>query len=97
MSKKVSLTVHKNKIENRRKRDLAKSVVSGVEAVIKENDIRAYAFVGIAANGDAHAIWDTGNILPLWAFAPTVGEVLKTDVRNSEVEDGWHPELPPKG
>lgn len=97
MTKSVSLSVHKNKVENRRKRDLAKNVKRDVEAMVREQDIRAYAFVGIGADGKEYACWNTGNILPLWAFADTVATVLKRDIELSDVSDEWVPALNLKG
>lgn len=95
MAKKVNLSVHKNKVAARRKRNLADALTRDTAKMIKENDIRAYAVVGIAANGEAHALWDTGNCMPLWAFPSVVGEVLRADVAG--VEDEWRPDLPLKG
>lgn len=97
MAKQVSLSVHRNTIEKRRKRDLAKSLTRGVEAMVRERDIRAYAVIGIAADGKAYALWDTGSALPLWAFADTVSNVLRTDINSSDVEDDWRPNLTVKG
>lgn len=97
MVKSVSLQVHKNTVEGRRKRDLAKNVRRDVGAMIKEQDIRAYAFVGIAADGKAYVSWDTGNVLPMWSFADTVAYVLKEDIRDAGIEDGWKPNLTLKG
>jgi hypothetical protein len=97
MTKSISLTLHKNKVESRRKRELARDVMRGVEAMVRERDIRAYAFVGIGADGKAYASWDTGNILPMWAFADTVATVLKEDIKSSDVTDGWVPNLTLKG
>lgn len=93
----VKLSVHRNKVESRRKRDLSKGLSKGVEAMVRENDIRAYAFVGIGANGEAYTLWDTGAILPQWAFADTVGTILKRDIDNCGVEDDWKPNLTLKG
>ena len=93
----VRLSVHRNKVESRRKRDLAKSLTNGVGAMVKERDIRAYAVVGIAADGKAYALWDTGAALPLWAFADTVAHVLREDIRDSGLEDDWKPTLTSKG
>jgi hypothetical protein len=97
MTKSVSLSVHKNKVESRRKRELARDVTRGVEAMVRERDIRAYAFVGIGSDGKAYASWDTGNILPLWAFADTVATVLKRDIETADIDDGWVPSLNLKG
>lgn len=92
-NKVLSLHIHKNKIESKRKRELASSLRCQVEAMVKERDIRAYAIVGIAADGHAYALWDTGSILPLWAFADTVSNVLRVDINGSDVSDDWSPAL----
>ena len=97
MAKSISLTVHRNKVESRRKRDLAKDVQSQVEAIIRENDVRAYAFVAIAADGTAYSRWDSGAVMPLVAFPATVAELLHRDIANSDVVDDWKPNLTLKG
>jgi len=90
----VSLSLHKNKIESRRKRDLSNRLKTQVGKLVKEQDIRAYAIVGIGSNGDAFAYWDTGAILPQWAFADTVATILRKDVQETNVKDDWKPTLP---
>jgi transcription elongation factor len=96
-AKPVSLSVHKNKVEARRKRVLAKELRRHVEGVVREQDVRAYAIVGISADGSAFSFWDTGATMPIWAFADTVAHVLREDIRNSDVEDDWRPALSVKG
>lgn len=93
----VKLSVHRNKVEARRKRELAKDLQNRVEALVREQDIRAFAIVGISADGSAFALWDTGAILPMWAFADTVATILKKDIDNCEVVDDWKPSLTLKG
>lgn len=98
MSKRpVSLTVHKNTVESRRKRTLARDLQTGVENLVRERDIRAYAIVGIAADGRAYALWDTGAIMPKWAFPATISAVLQRDMESHDVEEDWRPALNPKG
>lgn len=92
-----SLHLHKNTVEGRRKRQLAAAVKADVENIIREQDVRAYAFVAIGADGKAYSTWDTGNILPMWAFADTVATVLKEDIKTAGVDDGWKPNLTLKG
>ena len=70
--------------------------VSSVRGIF-ENDIRAFAFVAIDADGKAYAQWDTGSIIPMWSFAPTVAEILRQDVVNSGVEETWKPNLSERG
>lgn len=93
----ISLSVHRNTVENRRKRNMAKDVQKSVEALIRERDIRAYAFVGIGADGAAYALWDTGAILPQWAFPDTIGRALHNDMQNTELQEDWRPSLTPFG
>lgn len=93
MAKSVSLSLHKNTIERRRKRELASAAKTDVESIIRQHDVRAYAFVAIGADGKSHSVWDTGNILPMWAFADTVATVLREDIIAAGVEDGWKPNL----
>lgn len=94
MTKNVrSLSLHRNTVERRRKREKATNVAKDVEKMTRECDLRAYAVVGIGNNGEAYAVWDTGDCMPLWAFASTIHEILSTDIRNSETKDGWRPSL----
>lgn len=90
----VRLSVHKNTVEARRKRALSKELTGRVEKLVRDTDLRAYAVVGIAADGSAHALWDTGAILPMWAFPSTVASALQIDMQNSGIEDDWRPTLP---
>jgi transcription elongation factor len=96
-AKPVSLAVHRNTIERRRKQTLAKELTRRTGDMVRSADIRAYAVVGIAADGSAHAIWDTGAILPMWAFAETVAHVLRVDMDNSGAKEDWRPALTPAG
>lgn len=93
----ASLSVHKNTVERRRKRELAKSLSKAVEQLTRESDLRAYAIVGIGADGNAFALWDTGAILPQWAFADTVAHVLREVIRSCGIADDWRPSLTVKG
>lgn len=96
-AKPVSLSSHRNKVEARRKRTLANDLVRRVGKMVRDEDIRAYAVVGIGSDGGAYALWDTGAVLPMWAFADTVAHVLRTDIVQSEIKDDWRPNLTLKG
>lgn len=89
----TSLAVHRNTVEARRKRELAKDLQKRTEKMVRDHDIRAYAVVGIGADGKAYAVWDTGAVLPLWAFADTVSTILRNDIACSKVVDDWRPNL----
>lgn len=93
----TSLSVHRNKVEARRKRELGKNLGQRVNALVKERDLRAYAVVGIASDGTAYALWDTGAILPQWAFADTIATILRKDIAECDVVDDWRPNLTLKG
>ena len=93
----TSLSVHRNKVEARRKRELAKDLRDRISDLVKEHDIRAYAVVGIAADGKAYALWDTGAVLPMWAFPETIAAMLRRDIEESGVVDDWRPNITLKG
>lgn len=89
VKKVVNLTVHKNTLEKRAKRQLGSTFRKEIEKVFKDRDIRMYTFVGIDADGKAWSSWDTGGIIPLWAVPATVMDILRTDVAG--YEDDWKP------
>jgi hypothetical protein len=88
--KPVSLHAHKNKLEQRRKRELAKDATKAVEAIIREQDVRAYAFVAISSEGATFCRWDTGAILPMWAFAGALPCPSKAPTNHHQPSDQAH-------
>ncbi len=98
MAKLTKLSVHKNTVNKRRKKNMARDITRLGAKMCKESDIRAYAIIGIDAKGNAHSMWDTGSIIPLWGFPETMGAILKRDVERSDVDETWIPPvLPIKG
>ncbi len=94
MSRNVTrLTLHKNKIEGREKRLLADDFSVTVRNMIRENDIRCMAFVGISSDGRAFAEWDTGGIVPLYGFPEALHAVLCRSVESSGVEEDYKPQV----
>lgn len=87
----VRLSVHKNTVARRRKKERATVMSKAAADMCRVHDVRAYAIVGIACDGRAYASWDTGRALPMWAFADTVATVLRKDIETCEVEDDWRP------
>lgn len=87
----VNLSVHRNTVEKRAKRQLGSVFRKEIAKVFKDKDIRMYAFVGIDAEGKAHGSWDAGGIMPMWAVPSTVMEILREDM--SSHEDDWKPPL----
>lgn len=88
-TKPVSLSVHRNTIEGRKKRERARDASAQVLNLMRQEDIRAYAFVGIAADGGTFALWDTGGIVPMRVFPSVVREALSDDIFNSGIEDDF--------
>lgn len=93
----TNLSVHRNKVEQRRKRALASDLGKRVQNLVKEQDVRAYAVVAINSEGRGFAMWDTGAILPMWAFGDTVASILKKDIEDSGVREDWRPNLTLRG
>lgn len=94
MAKVASLTLHKNKLEARRKKDVGRGISAGIAKKVRDADIRAYAFVGIDAGGKAHCLWDTGAIMPMWGFPSAVAVMLQDNMSSSGVDEDWKPALP---
>jgi hypothetical protein len=96
-SKTASLSLHKNTIEKRRKHHLARSLTNFCRNMTKCHDVRAFAVVGIGADGKAYCHWDTGAIMPMWGFPETVAAAIRRDMEEAEIEEDWRPALPPGG
>jgi len=94
MTKAVSLTVHRNRIEKKHRRDLERDMVTGARKMARDYDLMAYAIVGIDNTGKASAIWDTGSSIPLWSWPGTVYRILDHDIETSGAkEDFKKPDL----
>lgn len=93
MAKTVSLSVHRNTIQGRRKRDQAREASAVVRDIMRQEDIRAYAFVGISADGKAFAYWDTGAVMPMVAFPDVVRGMLHESIIESGVKEDWRAPL----
>ena len=85
--KKVSLSVHKSNIERRERAQVRKEMTAAAKNMASKQDIVSYAIVGFDRNGNAFTAWDTGNIMPKWAFPGAIGRVLDFDT--STVEDDY--------
>lgn len=88
MAKAVSLTVHRNRLEKRRRREREKDMVSAAKSMARDNDLAAYAVVAITKDGKGLACWDTGASIPMWAFPGAVYRILDHDLgAHQEDED----------
>ena len=93
----VKLSVHKNTVEKRRKKSVAKGLVQHTSRIVKDYDIRAYAVTMIDSEGEAHCIYDSGSIMPMWCFAETMGAIVKSKMETEPQEETWKPPLNIKG
>lgn len=89
----TKLYVHKNTVEKKRLREKRDDLIRDLKRLLSQNQCRAYAVVVIDSSGDGHTFWDTGSIMPIWAFPGAMHEILKTDVMNSDVEETWKPKI----
>lgn len=87
-----SLKVHRNTVERRFRKEMQGDMIAAAKSMGKQ-DVMAYAIVAITSDGCALADWNTGSIMPLWAFGPTISAALDQDIRESGVEETWKPSL----
>lgn len=85
--KKVSLSVHKSNIERRERATVRKEMTASAQNMARDQDIVSYAIIGFDRSGHAYVAWDTGKIMPKWAFPGAVARVLDYDT--STVEDDY--------
>lgn len=92
MTKTPNLSVHRNTLAKKHRKDMQAHMIDAARRGGTQ-DVRAFALVTIRADGSVWSEWDSGSIMPLWAFAPTIAEALKRDLEESGVDDTWRPEL----
>ncbi len=85
--KKVSLSVHKSNLERRERAQVRSEMTAAAKSMASQQEIVSYAIVGFDRNGRAFAAWDTGRIMPKWAFPGAIGRVLDFDT--STVDDDY--------
>lgn len=94
MNKKpVSLSLHKSNIERTRRREVRGEMVQGAKAMASQNNIVAYASVGISDDGRCFALWDTGGVLPMWGFPEAIKSILDEDMAGSGVAEDFRKPL----
>lgn len=85
----ADLSAHKSQIERRRRKAVRSEMVGAARDMASRNNVVAYAIVGMSDDGRCFAAWDTGGILPMWAFPATAWEVLRVSMASSGVEDDF--------
>lgn len=91
--KPVSLSSHKSQIERTRRKKVRAEMTRDAKAMASDDNIVAFAIVAFTDDGRAKAAWDTGGVLPMWAFPQTVSEVLRCDLETSGVDDDFRKPL----
>jgi hypothetical protein len=89
----ASLSVHKNKIEARKRRELQRDMSRSVHEINQARHVKAYAIVTFNDDGSACCDWDTGGIMPMWGFGEAVSEVLRTDLAQRAHHEDYRPKI----
>ena len=83
----MKLSVHKSNIEKRERRAVRDAMRKDVEAMTAAGNVVGYAIVAFATDGTAQAAFDTGNLMPLWAFPGACEYVVRQNVE--EVDEDF--------
>jgi hypothetical protein len=78
--KTPKLSVHKSNLEKRDLRTIRDHMRKSVEVLTAESDTVAFALVVFDTKGQATAHFDSGGLMPLWAFPGACEYVLKSEV-----------------
>lgn len=90
---KVRLSVHKSNIERRERKQLIKDMQWAVDECEKRGDVIAYATVAFTADGNAFCAFDTGKMMPMWAFDAACAKVIEHNM--SDVYEDYRAPLRP--
>jgi hypothetical protein len=82
--KPTKLSVHKSNIEKRERRAVRDDLRREVERLTAQATVVAYALVAFDNEGNATASFDTGKIMPLWAFPGACEYVIRTEVERAD-------------
>lgn len=91
--KKVSLSVHKSNIERQERKLIASDMRLAVDESVRIGNVVAYAIVCFRPDGSAYCAFDSGKIMPLWAFDGACAKVIERCV--ADTEDDWKAPLRP--
>ena len=78
------LSVHRSNIEKRERRAVRDDMRKQVERMTAQGNIAGYAIITFDTEGNAAAAFDTGKLMPLWAFPGACEYVLKSEVMHVE-------------
>lgn len=78
------LSVHKSNLEKRERRAVRDQMRQDVEFLTAQGDVAGYAMIVFTTDGKAAATFDTGKLMPLWAFPGACEYVLKSEVKDAD-------------
>lgn len=93
--KRVSLSVHRSNLQRIEQRELIRHLEDTVAVCRSKGNMVAFAVVAFDAEGGAFTSYDTGKIMPLWAFPAAVAGVIDKDIEAGEVEEDYRAPLRP--
>ena len=83
------LTVHKNKLENRRKKELRKEMISATKYLSSKSEVSSelagFTIVAWNKRGESEACWDSGNI-PTTLIGEHTKQVINRTINMMEAE-----------
>jgi hypothetical protein len=83
----MKLSVHKSNIEKRERRSVRDQMRKDVEFLTSGGNVVGYAIVAFTSDGRATATFDSGQLMPLWAFPGACEYVVRTEVESGVEED----------
>ena len=84
-------TVHINTVRKRKRAQVADDLLTAAKAYAREGTMAGFALVVFTEDGKADCSFDTGGLMPLWAFPGAVEFVTRDAVRDGVEEDYRRP------
>jgi hypothetical protein len=95
MAKPVKLSVHRNKIEAQRRKELKKEFRECAKAICGNPELAGYVIVGFDRNGNFESHWDTGKLFPR-LYLPAMVQTHLTASVNAYVDAGERDDFEPR-
>ena len=84
-------TVHINTLRKRKRASAAADLMAAVKQAQREGVVAGYALIVFTEDGRARCRFDTGGLMPLWAFPGAVEFVTRNAVMEGVEEDYQRP------
>lgn len=83
-------TVHLNTVRKRKRKEVTQQMLQSAQRLADSGQIAGYAIIVFDERGGASSRFDTGGLMPLWAFPGAVEKVLDC-ATNKVAEDYVRP------